>query len=165
MLYCITDYCYVSEKAKKMDCKVMFSGLIYLMVLHFVRSESIAFDVKPGGNPHSFEHGLGDFNCQFSYVAQGGTNEKWELQIESDRNDFICTVLRPQGTSYLFFQEFRLQVSGAVIHSAEVVANNDAPLKPGEYAMDETQVHSVPNVFKSQLARVTVEASRQNAEL
>uniref|UniRef100_A0A670K7R4 Uncharacterized protein n=1 Tax=Podarcis muralis TaxID=64176 RepID=A0A670K7R4_PODMU len=59
----------------------------------------------------------GDYTCTFTYAAQGGTNEKWQMSIgiSEDNLLFSCSIWRPQGKSYLFFTQFKGEVKGAKI--------------------------------------------------
>ena len=57
-------------------------------------------------------------------------HQQWVLGISrsADRHQWLCSVERPGGMSYLFFQEFQLKVDGADIQEAfaEVGTNNNA---------------------------------------
>ncbi|XP_048352487.1 myeloid-derived growth factor-like [Sphaerodactylus townsendi] len=52
------------------------------------------FDVRPGGMVHSFSKSLGDYACTFTYAAQGGTNEQWQMSVgvSEDNLLFSCSV-------------------------------------------------------------------------
>ena len=59
----------------------------------------------------------GDFSCSFTYIAQGGTNEEWEVSVGSneDGSGYSCTILRPSGTTYLYMENWTLEIGGATI--------------------------------------------------
>uniref|UniRef100_A0A8B9V058 Uncharacterized protein n=1 Tax=Anas zonorhyncha TaxID=75864 RepID=A0A8B9V058_9AVES len=40
------------------------------------------FDVRPGGEVHSFSRSLGGYTCTFTYSAQGGTNEVSQASLQ-----------------------------------------------------------------------------------
>ncbi|XP_071953740.1 myeloid-derived growth factor-like [Antedon mediterranea] len=125
------------------------------------------FDVKPGGEVHVTEKKLGTFGCIFTYAAQGGTNEKWLFQISKEQEGYVCSVERPDGRSYLFFQQFKLAVVGASIAEVEVMGDSGAQLRSEEYVVDETknQVYHAADMFRSQLTRVTILAHNPKSEL
>ncbi|XP_038019571.1 myeloid-derived growth factor isoform X2 [Motacilla alba alba] len=83
-------------------------------------SSTAEFDVRPGGEVHSFSRSLGDYSCSFTYSAQGGTNEQWQMTVgaSEDSGLFSCSIWRPQGKSYLFFTQFKAEVKGAKIEHA-----------------------------------------------
>ena len=62
-----------------------------------------------------FKKGL--FQCSFTYVAQGGTNEEWEMTIgvNADKSAYSCNIARPSGTTYLFFESYEIKVEGGSI--------------------------------------------------
>ncbi|NXT98172.1 MYDGF factor, partial [Buphagus erythrorhynchus] len=53
-------------------------------------------DVRPGGEVHSFSRSLGDYSCSFTYSAQGGTNEQWQMNVgvSEDSGLFSCSIWR-----------------------------------------------------------------------
>ena len=59
----------------------------------------------------------GPFQCSFTYVAQGGTNEEWEMTIgvNADKSAYSCNIARPSGTTYLFFESYEIKVEGGSI--------------------------------------------------
>ncbi|XP_033097019.1 myeloid-derived growth factor-like [Anneissia japonica] len=125
------------------------------------------FFVKPGGEVHVTEKKLGTFGCIFTYAAQGGTHENWLFQISKEENGYICSVERPDGRSYLFFQQFKLAVVGASIAEAEVTGDAGTELRSEEYIIDETknQVYHAEGKFRSQLTRITILAHNPHVEL
>ncbi|CAD5123768.1 DgyrCDS12076 [Dimorphilus gyrociliatus] len=101
----------------------------------------------------------GSIRCTFNYVAQGGTNEKWRMTIVDDSERQSCLVERPDGNSYLFFQEFDLEIGGVESISAAIAYKNDLqPLDQEEYKIDflMKRVSSQRQQFKSQLARLEI---------
>jgi len=73
---------------------------------------SDAFDVKPVGSQHTHEEKWDDFTCRFTYIANGGTKEKWLMSFtrSKEAQEYECIVERREKDSYLFFQKFELQV-------------------------------------------------------
>uniref|UniRef100_A0A8D0H268 Myeloid derived growth factor n=1 Tax=Sphenodon punctatus TaxID=8508 RepID=A0A8D0H268_SPHPU len=131
------------------------------------------FDVRPGGMVHSFSRSLGEYTCTFTYAAQGGTNEQWQMSvgISEDNLLFSCSVWRPQGKSYLFFTQFKAEVKGAKIEygtaysTAAVGGQGDVPLKEEEFAVTETTVSHKEGKFRSQLAKLFIIAKTPHDEL
>ncbi|XP_071434075.1 myeloid-derived growth factor [Pithys albifrons albifrons] len=131
------------------------------------------FDVRPGGEVHSFSRSLGDYSCTFTYSAQGGTNEQWQMNVglSEDNGLFSCSIWRPQGKSYLFFTQFRAEVKGAKIEyamaysQAAVGAQNDIPLKQEEFEITETTVSHREGKFRFELSKLVVVAKTPRDEL
>ncbi|XP_069469943.1 myeloid-derived growth factor-like [Ambystoma mexicanum] len=127
------------------------------------------FDVRPGGQVHSFSRTLGGYTCTFTYAAQGGTNEQWQisLAVSVDGSLFSCSMYRPQGTSYLFFTQFEAKVEGGTIEHAQASSHSDkdVPLKKEEYEVGETTVSHKQGVFGSSLAKIIMIAKTHHAEL
>ncbi|NXP39889.1 MYDGF factor, partial [Leiothrix lutea] len=71
----------------------------------------------------------GDYSCTFTYSAQGGTNEQWQMNVgtSEDNGLFSCTIWRPQGKSYLFFTQFKAEVKGAKIEYAMAYVRRAVP--------------------------------------
>ena len=46
-----------------------------------------------------------------------GTNEAWEMTmgVNTDGTAYSCTVGTPRGTTYLYFENFEIEVSGATV--------------------------------------------------
>ncbi|XP_075060896.1 myeloid-derived growth factor isoform X3 [Mixophyes fleayi] len=103
-------------------------------------SSTEEFDVKPGGLKYTYTRTLGDFSCSFSYMAQGGTNEKWQMSIGVNEDNLFlsCSIWRPMGTSYLFFTMFKAEVRGGKIEYCEAYSQADKPLKKSEYDISDT---------------------------
>ncbi|NXL95526.1 MYDGF factor, partial [Alectura lathami] len=115
----------------------------------------------------------GDYTCAFTYSAQGGTNEKWQMNIgvSEDNQLFSCSVWRPQGKSYLFFTQFKAEVKGAKIEyamaysQAAVGEQSDVPLKQEEFETTETTVSHREGKFRFQLSKLMIVAKTPRDEL
>ncbi|XP_077188071.1 myeloid-derived growth factor [Paroedura picta] len=131
------------------------------------------FDVNPGGMVHSFSKSLGDYECTFTYAAQGGTNEQWQMSVgvSEDNSLFSCSVWRPQGKSYLFFTQFKAEVKGATIEygmafsAAAARGQKDVPLKEEEFHVTETAVSHKEGTFRSELSKLVIVAKTAHDEL
>ncbi|XP_032938100.1 myeloid-derived growth factor [Catharus ustulatus] len=131
------------------------------------------FDVRPGGEVHSFSRSLGDFSCSFTYSAQGGTNEQWQMNVgvSEDSGLFSCSIWRPQGKSYLFFTQFKAEVKGAKIEyamaysQAAAGALSDIPLKQEEFEITETTVSHREGKFRFELSKLVIAAKPSRDEL
>ncbi|XP_015507200.1 myeloid-derived growth factor [Parus major] len=131
------------------------------------------FDVRPGGEVHSFSRSLGDYGCTFTYSAQGGTNEHWQMKVgaSEDSGLFSCSVWRPQGKSYLFFTQFKAEVKGAKIEyamaysQAAVGAQSDIPLKQEEFEITDTTVSHREGKFRFELSKLVIVAKAPRDEL
>ncbi|KAM6463651.1 myeloid-derived growth factor [Liasis olivaceus] len=134
---------------------------------------TVDFDVRPGGMVHSDSKSLGDYTCTFTYAAQGGTNEQWQMSIgvSEDNLLFSCSIWRPQGKSYLFFTQFKAEVKGAKIQyamaysKAGVGGQNDIPLKEEEFFTTERTVAHREGKFHSELSKVLIVAEKSHDEL
>ncbi|XP_048733149.1 myeloid-derived growth factor-like [Ostrea edulis] len=126
------------------------------------------FNVKPGGALLSFEKDWDGITCKFSYQAQGGTNEEWTMGMvkSEDGRDFSCSVERPSGHSYLFFQAFKMEVTGIPTVEGEVYGPDMTPLKSEEYKFDKAANQiTETGKFHSQLDKVVLYARRGKSEL
>ncbi|XP_053559138.1 myeloid-derived growth factor [Bombina bombina] len=131
------------------------------------------FDVRPGGLEHSYTLSLGDNSCIFTYAAQGGTNEKWQISVglSEDKQLFSCSIWRPQGKSYLFFMSFKAEVTKGKIEYSEAYSQgattslSDIPLKSSEYDVADTTVSHRPGSFSSSLSKLLIVAKRSHDEL
>ncbi|XP_030822404.1 myeloid-derived growth factor [Camarhynchus parvulus] len=131
------------------------------------------FDVRPGGEVHSFSRSLGDYSCSFTYSAQGGTNEQWQMTVgvSEDSGLFSCSIWRPQGKSYLFFTQFKAEVKGAKIEHAMAYSQaatgalNDIPLKQEEFGVTETTVSHREGKFRFELSKLMIVAKPSRDEL
>ncbi|NXV83177.1 MYDGF factor, partial [Atlantisia rogersi] len=134
---------------------------------------TVDFDVRPGGEVHSFSRSLGDYTCTFTYSAQGGTNEQWQMNIgvNEDNQFFSCSIWRPQGKSYLFFTQFEAEVKGAKIEyamaysQAAVGGQSDVPLKKEEFEVTETKVSHREGKFRFELSKLMIVAKTPRDEL
>ncbi|KAM4658424.1 myeloid-derived growth factor [Amazona ochrocephala] len=131
------------------------------------------FDVRPGGGVHAFSRSLEDYTCTFTYSAQGGTNEQWQMNVgvSEDNQLFSCSVWRPQGKSYLFFTQFKAEVKGAKIEhamaysQAAVGGQSDIPLKQEEFEVTETTVAHREGKFRFELSKLMIVARTPRDEL
>ncbi|GCB66595.1 myeloid-derived growth factor [Scyliorhinus torazame] len=137
------------------------------------RSRTGEFDVRPGGLVHSHSETLGEHVCTFTYASQGGTNERWHMSvgISEDNKLFSCSVWRPQGKSYLFFTQFKAEVTNAKIafangfSQAAIDGRGDVPLKEDEYIIKENSVTHKDGSFKSELSKLLIVAHTRHDEL
>ncbi|NWR38080.1 MYDGF factor, partial [Tachuris rubrigastra] len=117
---------------------------------------SAGFDVRPGGEVHSFSRSL-----------------QWQMNVGISEDDglFSCSIWRPQGKSYLFFTQFKAEVKGAKIEhamaysQAAVGAQNDIPLKQEEFEIAETTVSHREGKFRFELSKLTIVAKTPRDEL
>ncbi|KAM8987052.1 myeloid-derived growth factor [Ara ararauna] len=131
------------------------------------------FDVRPGGEVHAFSRSLEDYTCTFTYSAQGGTNEQWQMNVgvSEDNQLFSCSVWRPQGKSYLFFTQFKAEVKGAKIEYAMAYSQaaaggqSDIPLKQEEFEVTETTVAHREGKFRFELSKLMIVARTPRDEL
>ncbi|XP_057274758.1 myeloid-derived growth factor [Pezoporus wallicus] len=131
------------------------------------------FDVRPGGGVHSFSRSLEERTCTFTYSAQGGTNEQWQMNVgvSEDKQLFSCSVWRPQGKSYLFFTQFKAEVKGAKIEYAMAYSQaaaggqSDIPLKQEEFEVTETTVAHREGKFRFELSKLMIVARTPREEL
>ncbi|XP_069914783.1 myeloid-derived growth factor [Oryctolagus cuniculus] len=137
---------------------------------------TVAFDVRPGGVVHSFSQDVGPggrYACAFTYAAQGGTNEQWQMSLgtSEDHQHFTCTIWRPQGKSYLYFTQFKAEVRGAQIEygmaysKAAFERESDVPLKSEEFEVTKTSVAHRPGAFKAELSKLVIVAKASHSEL
>ncbi|KAL8606474.1 hypothetical protein ACOMHN_015563 [Nucella lapillus] len=119
------------------------------------------FNVKPGGELLVYERTLHKYKCTFTYRAQGGTNEQWQFMFEKaeDGKQLQCTVARG-ATSYLFFEDFTMSVTGPKVHieDYEATSSSEQRLKPEEVNMNakKRMVQALEGSFQKKLERVTV---------
>ncbi|XP_063309308.1 myeloid-derived growth factor [Pelobates fuscus] len=152
---------------------VFAAGFLLAGVYGHETANTEEFDVRPGGLEHSFSLSLGDYSCTFTYVAQGGTNEKWKMSVgvSEDNQLFSCSIWRPQGSSYLFFMQFKAIVTGGKIEFSEAYSQTsadgvrDVPLKKSEYDISETAVSNIPGAFSSTLSKLVLVARSTHDEL
>ncbi|KAK2542357.1 hypothetical protein Q9233_000449 [Columba guinea] len=114
------------------------------------------FDVRPGGEVHSFSRSL-----------------QWQMNIgvSEDNLLFSCSVWRPQGKSYLFFTQFKAEVKGAKIEHAMAYSQaaaggqSDIPLKQEEFEITETTVSHREGKFRFELSKLMIVAKTPRDEL
>eukprot|EP00075_Anas_platyrhynchos_P038528 XP_027327781.1 myeloid-derived growth factor [Anas platyrhynchos] len=138
------------------------------------------FDVRPGGEVHSFSRSLGGYTCTFTYSAQGGTNEVSQASLQMSEQDAsfscslcqrLCSRFRPQGKSYLFFTQFKAEVKGAKIEHAMAYSQaaaggqSDVPLKQEEFEITETTVSHREGKFRFELSKLMIVAKTPRDEL
>ncbi|XP_042198672.1 myeloid-derived growth factor [Callorhinchus milii] len=131
------------------------------------------FNVRPGGIISSFSQSLDGYTCTFTYASQGGTNEQWQMSlgVNEDSKLFSCSIWRPQGKSYLFFTQFKAEVTNAKIEYAEAFSQaagggrSDIPLKPEEYVIGENTVAHKVGSFRSELSKLVIVAHSAHDEL
>ncbi|NWR96535.1 MYDGF factor, partial [Motacilla alba] len=115
----------------------------------------------------------GDYSCSFTYSAQGGTNEQWQMTVgaSEDSGLFSCSIWRPQGKSYLFFTQFKAEVKGAKIEHAMAYSQaatgalSDVPLKQEEFGITETAVSHTEGKFRFELSKLMIVAKAPRDEL
>ncbi|XP_072261018.1 myeloid-derived growth factor isoform X2 [Pyxicephalus adspersus] len=107
------------------------------------------------------------FSCKFTYAAQGGTNEKWQMSIEmtEDKQHFSCSIWRPLGISYLFFLKFKAEVTGGKIEFCEAYSQENKPLKKSEYDVTNTAVSDRPGSFSASLYKILLVTQCDREEL
>uniref|UniRef100_A0A8B9V365 Myeloid derived growth factor n=1 Tax=Anas zonorhyncha TaxID=75864 RepID=A0A8B9V365_9AVES len=124
------------------------------------------FDVRPGGEVHSFSRSLHFQRCTF---AKG----QWQMIVGVSEDDllFSCSVWRPQGKSYLFFTQFKAEVKGAKIEHAMAYSQaaaggqSDVPLKQEEFEITETTVFHREGKFRFELSKLMIVAKTPRDEL
>lgn len=150
-----------------LNLSVVFALFMLVTITSADDVKSADFDVIPGGARNHFQseewHGI---TCTFTYVCQGGTKEHWVITVRRDDDfNYKCVVERPEGlsVSYLFFQEFRIDVTGAVVEGAEVEGKDVYhPLNEEQFIVDKENnlVRSSPK-FGNELNRIDVFLKRQ----
>ncbi|KAI1230608.1 hypothetical protein IHE44_0010077 [Lamprotornis superbus] len=119
-------------------------------------SSTAEFDVRPGGEVHSFSRSL-----------------QWQMNVgvSEDSGLFSCSIWRPQGKSYLFFTQFKAEVKGAKIEyamaysQAAAGALSDIPLKQEEFEITETTVSHREGKFRFELSKLVIAAKTPRDEL
>merc|ERR1719235_1123067 len=108
----------------------------------------VDFDAKPNaGARHAEarmarEGGQSDVVCNFDFSCVGGTNENWIMTIERSGDAYMCTVARPEQTSYLFFLDFSLTFEeGAKVVHGEAY-DNDAQIPADQFNIVENRMSS-----------------------
>ncbi|XP_005096556.1 myeloid-derived growth factor [Aplysia californica] len=120
------------------------------------------FFVKPGAGKLSVQAEVKKYQCKFSYAAQGGTHEEWQLSLEllDGGTAVMCSIERGGSSSYLFFEEFEVELTGPMVSITEVDLKNsqrdNKALEAEEYKREKTSVSSVTGKFKNHLEKVAV---------
>ncbi|XP_010132462.1 PREDICTED: UPF0556 protein C19orf10 homolog, partial [Buceros rhinoceros silvestris] len=85
----------------------------------------------------------GDYSCTFTYSAQGGTNEQWQMNVgvSEDNLLFSCSS------------------------QAAVGAQSDIPLKQEEFEITETTVSHREGKFRFELSKLMIVAKTPRDEL
>ncbi|KAH9523930.1 hypothetical protein Btru_047526 [Bulinus truncatus] len=128
------------------------------------------FFVKPGAGTLSVQTELKNYFCKFTYTAQGGTHEEWALSLEilDGGNSVMCTVERGI-PSYLFFQDFKMELIGPLVSITDVDVKNSQrdglSLQKDEYKLDKNSISSVPGKFKNHLEKVAVFSPLSHVDL
>ncbi|XP_020827056.1 myeloid-derived growth factor isoform X2 [Phascolarctos cinereus] len=115
----------------------------------------------------------GGHTCTFTYAAQGGTNEQWQMSLDlsDDSRLLTCIIWRPQGKSYLFFTQFKAEVQGAEVEygmaysTASTGKDADVPLKPEEFEVTSTAVTHRQGAFRAELSKIVLVARTGHVEL
>ncbi|XP_070543614.1 myeloid-derived growth factor-like isoform X1 [Ptychodera flava] len=148
-----------------LELVLMVLTIISLVIVHSTDHEGDDiieefFDVKPGGKLITVNKEMDKFSCGFTYAAQGGTHESWVMTISRspDKSSYSCSVERPGGRSYLFFQQFKLKIKGAKLEEAAAFGDAESILRPEEYSIDKVKnkVTSNEDSFRSQLSKIMV---------
>ncbi|XP_008328631.1 myeloid-derived growth factor [Cynoglossus semilaevis] len=137
------------------------------------QTKTVEFNVKPGGVVHTFSEGIKDYECSFTYASQGGTNEQWLMSVGLSDDDmlFSCSVWRPQGKSYLFFTQFKVDLKGTKLEFANAYSQtagaglSDEPLKPEEFIRGDSTVTHNQGKFNAQLSKVIAIGRTRHDEL
>uniref|UniRef100_A0A0B7AMF3 Myeloid-derived growth factor n=1 Tax=Arion vulgaris TaxID=1028688 RepID=A0A0B7AMF3_9EUPU len=143
--------------------------LIFLSVDADTRTENIIF-VKPGAGTISAQVELTKYLCKFTYAAQGGTHEEWSLSLEilDGGSAVLCSVDRGI-PSYLFFQDFKLELTGPRVSVTDVDVKNsqrdNLNLGQEEYLLDKNSVSSVTGKFKNHLEKVALYSPLTHGDL
>ncbi|NXU85204.1 MYDGF factor, partial [Xiphorhynchus elegans] len=121
------------------------------------------FDVRPGGEVHSFSRSLGGRGLGILHSSAPPPS----LPLTKT----LLSPFRPQGKSYLFFTQFKAEVKGAKIEyamaysQAAVGAQNDIPLKQEEFEITETTVAHREGKFRFELSKLMIVAKTARDEL
>ncbi|KAJ8277359.1 hypothetical protein GJAV_G00074330 [Gymnothorax javanicus] len=147
---------------------ILIVCLICVLILSLVsakeRTKTVDFDVKPGGDVHTFSKKIKSYECSFTYVSQGGTNEQWQMSVglSDDESHFSCAVWRPQGKSYLFFTQFKAEIKGAKIEHVEAYrqtalgGQGNVALKEDEYSVGDRAVTQKDGKFRNELSKLSI---------
>jgi len=83
------------------------------------------------------------------------------MVLSKDGSKRSCVVERPSGQSYLFFEQFKLEVTGAKLKETHLERQQGVPLRNEEYIVvsDGNYVQQWDNKFNSQLTKVQIIAT------
>ncbi|KAL2089830.1 hypothetical protein ACEWY4_014518 [Coilia grayii] len=137
------------------------------------KTKTVEFNVKPGGVVHTFSEKIKDYECSFTYASQGGTNEQWQMSVGISDDEMLvsCSVWRPQGKSYLFFTQFKGELTGSKMEYASAYSQSavggqkDVPLKQEEYIVGDSSVTHREGKFRAELSKLTMIARAKHDEL
>ncbi|KAK6314314.1 myeloid-derived growth factor [Coregonus clupeaformis] len=137
------------------------------------RTKTVEFNVKPGGEVHTFSEKMREYECSFTYASQGGTNEQWLMSVGLSDDDglFSCSVWRPQGKSYLFFTQFKAELKGAKVEYASAYSQTaaggqrDVTLKEDEFTVGDSTVTHKDGKFRAELSKLTIIGRTRHDEL
>ncbi|XP_077440139.1 myeloid-derived growth factor [Vanacampus margaritifer] len=137
------------------------------------QTKTVEFDVKPGGTLYTFTESIGLYECSFSFVAQGGTNENWFMSVglSEDNKLFSCSVWRSTGKSYLFFTAFKMELKGTKVEyanafsQAAIAGGQDKYLNSEEYTIEESAVTHTEGKFNAQLSKLLAIGRTRHEEL
>lgn len=152
---------------------LLFVTLIVALASADDRTKTVEFNVKPGGEVHTFSEKMREYECSFTYASQGGTNEQWLMSVGLSDDDglFSCSVWRPQGKSYLFFTQFKAELKGAKIEYASaysqtaVGGQRDVTLREDEFTVGDSTVTHKDGKFRAELSKLTIIGRTRRNEL
>jgi len=129
--------------------------------------ETQEFKVYPGGEVHTHTGTKDGFKCSFTYTANGGTNEAWEMTmgVNTDGTAYSCTIGTPRGTTYLYFEDFELEVGGATIEHTEIYGNEKRRLPSNEARASGNYKFLSSDGFNHELAQISVIARSLKTDL
>ncbi|KAK3764684.1 hypothetical protein RRG08_019886 [Elysia crispata] len=148
-----------SPKTFSFICLLLFACL-FVQTLGDERTDD-TFYVRPGAGPLSVRVQLKNYKCKFRYSAQGGTYEEWTITLDLIDNGgaMACTVER-NSASYLFFEEFEMELIGPSVSITEVDVKDskrdNLSLGKDEYELTANSIKSVKQKFKNHLEKVAV---------
>ncbi|XP_053717971.1 myeloid-derived growth factor isoform X2 [Synchiropus splendidus] len=137
------------------------------------QTKTVEFNVKPGGDVHTFAQRIRGYECSFTYASQGGTNEQWLMSVGLSDDDrfFSCSIWRPLGKSYLFFTQFKAELTGAKLEyahaysAAAAAGQSDVALKEEEFTVRDSTVTGTVGKFNAQLSKLVLIGRTRHDEL
>eukprot|EP01095_Lingulamoeba_sp_RSL-Kostka_P002285 TRINITY_DN13131_c0_g1_i1.p1 TRINITY_DN13131_c0_g1~~TRINITY_DN13131_c0_g1_i1.p1 ORF type:complete len:144 (-),score=26.61 TRINITY_DN13131_c0_g1_i1:179-610(-) len=103
--------------------------------------ESRVFNLKPDA-PDTVTVSSGGVSCSFSYSTHGGSSENWEILLEGNEDTFACFIGRPNSYSYLYFNNFKVEITGSNIQNIEIQDNHSPLISGKDYEMSNNIVSS-----------------------